>query len=122
MIAKYGEGDIELWAKDLVNNFARDPAGGDRDQIKAIAAGIGDIAVVNSYYIINMLNSDNKGIFDSLGIYFPNDEDMGTHFNISGAGLLINAPNPDNGKKLIEFFYKKINKNVKIIGTINLSQ
>ena len=50
-----------------------------------------------------MLNSDNKGIFDSLGIYFPNDEDMGTHFNISGAGLLINAPNPDNGKKLIEF-------------------
>ena len=103
MIAKYGEGDIELWAKDLVNNFARDPAGGDRDQIKAIAAGIGDIAVVNSYYIINMLNSDDKGIFDSLGIYFPNDEDMGTHFNISGAGLLINAPNPDNGKKLIEF-------------------
>ena len=103
MIAKYGEGDIELWAKDLVNNFARDPAGGDRDQIKAIAAGIGDIAVVNSYYIINMLNSDDKGIFDSLGIYFPNDEDMGTHFNISGAGLLINGPNPDNGKKLIEF-------------------
>lgn len=103
MIAKYGEVDTEFWAKDLVNNFARDPAGGDRDQIKAIAAGIGDIAVVNSYYIINMLNSDNKGIFDSLGIYFPNDEDMGTHFNISGAGLLINAPNPDNGKKLIEF-------------------
>ena len=103
MISKYGEDKVEIWAKGLVNNFARDPAGGDRDQIKAIAAGIGDIAVVNSYYIINMLNSDNKGIFDSLGIYFPHDNEMGTHFNISGAGLLLNAPNPANGKKLIEF-------------------
>ncbi len=103
MISKYGDEKAELWAKGLVNNFARDPAGGDRDQIKAIAAGIGDIAVVNSYYIVNMLNSDNKSIFNSLGIYFPSDKKMGTHFNISGAGLLINAPNPDNGKKLIEF-------------------
>ena len=103
MIAKYGEENTEFWAKGLVNNLARDPAGGDRDQIKAIAAGIGDLAIVNSYYIVKMLNSDNRVLFDSLGIYFPKDDDMGTHFNISGAGLLLNAPNPDNGKKLIEF-------------------
>jgi iron(III) transport system substrate-binding protein len=103
MIYKYGEENIELWAKGLVNNLARDPAGGDRDQIKAIAAGIGDIAVVNSYYIVNMLNSDKRALFDSLGVYFPKDNEMATHFNISGAGLLVNAPNSDNGKKLIEF-------------------
>ena len=103
MISKYGEANTELWAEGLVNNLARDPAGGDRDQIKAIAAGIGDIAIVNSYYIVNMLNSDNRGLFDSLGIYFPKDGEMGTHLNISGAGLLQNAPNANNGKKLIEF-------------------
>ena len=117
MIAKYGEENTEIWAKGLVNNFARDPAGGDRDQIKAIAAGIGDIAVVNSYYIINMLNSDNKDMFNSLGIYFPEDEEMGTHFNISGAGLLINAPNPNNGKRLIEFLAS--DKGQKIYSNIN---
>ena len=103
MIAKYGEEFTENWAKNFVNNFARDPAGGDRDQIKAVAAGLGDIAVVNSYYIIKMLNSDNKNLFNNLGIYFPRDKDMGVHINISGAGLLSNAPNPINGKKLIEF-------------------
>jgi iron(III) transport system substrate-binding protein len=103
MIAKFGESKAELWAEGLVSNFARDPAGGDRDQIKAIASGIGDIAIVNSYYVVKMLNSDRKGLFDNLGIYFPNDKNMGTHINISGAGLLLNARNIENGKKLIEF-------------------
>tara|TARA_B110000008_G_scaffold168474_1_gene168329 strand:- start:1957 stop:2964 length:1008 start_codon:yes stop_codon:yes gene_type:complete len=103
MIAKYGEEVAEEWAEKLVNNFARSPAGGDRDQIKAIAAGEGDIAIVNSYYIIQMLNSDKKKIFDNLGIYFPRDNEMGVHINISGAGLLQNAPNHKNGKKLINF-------------------
>ena len=70
MISKYGEANTELWAEGLVNNLARDPAGGDRDQIKAIAARIGDIAIVNSYYIVNMLNSDNKGLFDFFRYLF----------------------------------------------------
>ena len=103
MIAKYGEEVAEEWAEKLVNNFARSPAGGDRDQIKAIAAGEGDIAIVNSYYIIQMLNSDKKKIFNNLGIYFPRDKEMGVHINISGAGLLQNAPNHKNGKQLINF-------------------
>ena len=103
MIAKYGEVNAEEWAKALVKNFARDPAGGDRDQIKAVAAGEGDIAIVNSYYVIKMLNSDKKDLFKGLGIYFPSDSDMGVHLNISGVGLLVNAPNAENGRKLIEF-------------------
>ena len=103
MIAKYGEVNAEKWAKDLVKNFARDPAGGDRDQIKAVAAGEGDIAIVNSYYVIKMLNSDKKDLFNTLGIHFPSDSDMGVHLNISGVGLLVNAPNAENGRKLIEF-------------------
>lgn len=59
-----------------------------------------------------MLNSDDKGIFKSLGIYFPYDNEMGTHFNISGAGLLQNAPNPSNGKKLIEFLASEKAQNI----------
>ena len=73
MISKYGINEAERWASGIVNNFARDPAGGDRDQIKAVAAGEGDIAIVNSYYIAKMLNSDSKDLFNSLSIYFPSD-------------------------------------------------
>jgi len=103
MISKYGVENTELWALGLVKNFSREPAGGDRDQIKGVAAGEGDIAIVNSYYIAKMLNSDNKYLFDNLGIYFPSDETMGVHLNISGAGILKHSPNSNNGIKFIEF-------------------
>ena len=117
MIARYGEVNAEEWAKALVKNFARDPAGGDRDQIKAVAAGEGDIAIVNSYYVIKMLNSDKKDLFNALGIHFPSDSDMGVHLNISGVGLLVNAPNAENGRKLIKFLAS--DKAQKIYAFIN---
>ena len=103
MISKYGLVDAEKWAMGLVRNLARDPAGGDRDQIKALAAGEGDIAIVNSYYVAKMMDTDNKTLFNSLIIYFPNDDIMGTHLNISGAAVLKNAPNVNNAIKFIEF-------------------
>ena len=103
MISKYGVDATEVWALGLVKNFSREPAGGDRDQIKGVAAGEGDIAVVNSYYIAKILNSDNKSLFDKLGIYFPSDETMGVHLNISGAGVLKHSPNSVNAIKFIEF-------------------
>ena len=103
MISKYGLVEAEKWAMGLVKNFARDPAGGDRDQVKALAAGEGDIAIVNSYYVANMMDTDKKNLFDKLRIYFPNDDFMGTHLNISGAAVLKNAPNVNNAIKFIEF-------------------
>ena len=112
MISIYGITEAENWAAGMVNNFARDPAGGDRDQIKAVVAGEGDIALVNSYYIAKMLNSDSKDLFNSLSIYFPNDEEMGTHLNISGAGLLKNAPNAENAIKFIEFLASDVGQSI----------
>ena len=50
MIAHHGEAKTETWAKGLVANFARSPKGGDRDQIKAIAAGECDLTLANTYY------------------------------------------------------------------------
>jgi len=129
MISKYGINEAERWASGIVNNFARDPAGGDRDQIKAVAAGEGDIAIVNSYYIAKMLNSDSKDLFNSLSIYFPSDKDMGTHLNISGAGLLKNAPNKQNAIKFIEFLvsdkaqfiYANSNYEYPVVNNIKIS-
>lgn len=94
------------WAEGVVNNLAREPKGGDRDQIKAIASDVGDIAVVNTYYVGSMLNSENEEEVkagQSVGIYFPNQEDRGGHINISGIGVTKNAPNKENAIKFIEF-------------------
>ena len=103
MIEKYGIESTENWARGLVDNFAREPAGGDRDQIKAILAGEGDIAVVNSYYFAKLLNSENNEIYKDLKVHFPKDDSMGVHLNLSGAGVMQNAPNSENAIKFIEF-------------------
>ena len=98
------EGALE-WAKGMVENFARAPKGNDRDQVKAIYAGEGDVAIVNSYYIGKLLTSENEEEVkagESVGVYFPNPE-RGSHVNISGAGICKHAPNRENAVRLLNF-------------------
>jgi iron(III) transport system substrate-binding protein len=100
------ETQAEEWAKGVVANMAREPEGGDRDQIKAIAEGKGEIAITNTYYVGLMLNSPNPEevkVAESVGMFFPNQDGRGTHINVSGIGVTKNAPNKDNALKFIEF-------------------
>lgn len=105
-IAIDGEEKATAWAEGLVKNFARDPEGGDRDQAKAIAAGIGDVAIMNTYYLGQMLNSEDPEevkVAENLGVFFPNQETTGTHVNVSGAGVVKGSKNKENAIKLLEF-------------------
>ena len=108
MYANIGEEATKKWSKGIVNNLARDPKGNDRDQVKAIASGQGDLAIVNSYYIGMLLSSEKESEVlagKSISVFFPNQakEDRGTHVNISGFALTKNAPNPENAIKLLEY-------------------
>ncbi len=106
MIAERGVPATEAWAKGLVANFARPPQGGDRDQIKAVAAGQCDVALVNTYYLGGMLNAsqaDEKEAAAKVAILWPNQKERGVHVNVSGAGVTKNAKNRDNAVRLLEF-------------------
>ena len=108
IIANTGEESASKWTSKLVKNFARDPKGNDRDQVKAITAGQGDLAIVNSYYIGLLLSSENEEEIKagkSVGVFFPNqgEDESGSHINVSGIGLAKNAPNKENAIKLMEF-------------------
>ena len=115
MISNIGIKETEKWAKGFVNNFARKPQGNDRAQILAVANGEADIAIANTYYFGLML-SGNKGIdqqkaAERVMMIFPGQNDRGTHINISGAGIMKNAPNTNNAEKFIEFLLtEKIQK------------
>jgi iron(III) transport system substrate-binding protein len=94
------------WCQGLVANMARSPEGGDSDQLKAVAAGVGDVAISNTYYFARMLASDQpaeKAVADKLAVFFPNQRDRGTHVNISGAGVVATAPHQANAVKLVEY-------------------
>jgi len=105
LIKHNGEEATQQWAKGLVSNLARKPQGGDRDQIKAAVAGQCDIAVANTYYLAGMLNADAKSqaIAKQIAVFWPNQNDRGTHVNVSGAAIIKHSKNQANAIKLIEY-------------------
>jgi iron(III) transport system substrate-binding protein len=106
LIANDGSDAALEWAKGLVANFARDPEGGDTDQIEAVAEGLCDVALVNHYYYLRMANSEDEGereLVAEVKLFFPNQDDRGTHINISGAGVAAHAPNRENAIAFLEY-------------------
>jgi iron(III) transport system substrate-binding protein len=104
MIAHLGEEKAETWLTGLKNNLARKPAGGDREQVRDVQAGLCDLAIGNTYYMVAMQHSpEQKAWADAVRIIFPTANDRGTHVNVSGMALVANAPNRDNAKALMEF-------------------
>ena len=106
LIEVLGEAATEEWCKGLVANFARSPQGNDTAQIEAIAAGVADLALVNTYYLARLAEEKDpakKAIFEQVGAFFPNQDSRGTHVNISGAGVTVNAPNRENAIAFLEY-------------------
>ena len=108
LVANLGIEETQKWSAAIVKNFARNPKGNDRDQVKAIAAGQGDVAIVNSYYIGLLLSSQNEEELNagkSVSVFFPNqgENQTGAHINVSGIALTKNSKNKENAIKLIKY-------------------
>jgi iron(III) transport system substrate-binding protein len=107
-VALNGEAATRVMLQGWVNQFARTPQGNDRDQARAIAAAnpLGDVAILNTYYLGLMLNStdpNDVAVAQQIGVFFPNQETTGTHINVSGAGITATSKNVDAATRLLEF-------------------
>ena len=101
-----GEAKAEAWAKGVVANFARKPAGGDTDQIKAVASGECGVALTNTYYWVRLLKStkpEEQEWVRKVGFVWPNQSSYGTHVNVAGGAMLKNAPNKEAAIKFLEY-------------------
>lgn len=119
LIETHGEVRTEEWAEALVSNFARDPQGGDTDQIRAAAAGLCDLAVANHYYLARLMQSDNEDdqeVANAVKIYFPPAEYGGAHVNISGAGIAANSPNRENAIRFVEYIATEESQGLYAVG------
>ncbi len=97
-----GKDKAKEWAEKIVANMARKPEGNDRDQAKAVVAGEGDLAIMNSYYFVRMANSSDDAevkVSEKIGLIFPKK----THINLSYAGVITGAKNKANAVKFVEF-------------------
>ncbi|MBT0587547.1 extracellular solute-binding protein [Alteromonas oceanisediminis] len=106
LVLDAGKDKVENWAEAVVDNMARSPKGGDRDQIKAVAAGQCSIAIANTYYLAGMLSSDDpteKAQAEQVEVVWTDQDSFGTHINISGAAVAKHAPNKDAALQLMAF-------------------
>ena len=106
LIEHWGEARAESWARGVVANLARAPRGGDTDQIKAVAAGECAVAISNSYYYVRLMrseNADERKVVDATALVWPNQKSIGTHMNVSGAGVLKTSKNRDAAVKYLEY-------------------
>jgi iron(III) transport system substrate-binding protein len=106
MMDHLGPQQTEVWLKGLVANMARNPAGGDTDQIKGVASGECSVAVTNTYYLARLMRSNNasdKAMAEKVGVVFPNQTSWGTHLNIAGGAVAKNSKNSENAVKFLEY-------------------
>lgn len=133
MIEHQGSEQTEVWARSLVENFAKPPAGGDTDQLKALAVGVCDVAIANTYYYGRLINSKlpaDQAIAKKIALFWPNQKGKGVHVNISGAGVTASAKNKENAIKLLEFlvsdyaqtWYAEVNNEYPIVNTVKPSK
>jgi iron(III) transport system substrate-binding protein len=101
-----GEAKAEQWARGVVTNFARSPRGGDTDQIRAVATGECGVALTNTYYLVRMMRSEaaaDRDAVSKIGMIWPNQHSWGTHVNVSGGGVMRNAPNREAAIRFLEY-------------------
>lgn len=106
LIAHHGAKNAEEWARKVTANHARKPQGGDTDQLRALAAGEGDVAVANNYYFARLLASKkakDRKVVDKIRVFWPNQNNRGAHINVSGAAITKSSKNKANAIKLLEF-------------------
>jgi iron(III) transport system substrate-binding protein len=105
-IERLGADNARAWAAGVRANFARDPQGSDTDQIKAVAAGEAQATLVNHYYYVRLLQSEDgadRGAAERVGLVFPDQTGAGAHVNISGAGIAAHAKRRDQAVQLLEY-------------------
>jgi iron(III) transport system substrate-binding protein len=134
MIAALGEEKAEAWLRGVKANLARKPAGGDREQVRDVFAGVCDLAVGNTYYMgamqTNTKAPEQQQWAASVNVVFPNAGDRGSHVNVSGGAVAANAPNAANAVKLLEFLaspaaqtvYAEVNHEYPVIAGVPASE
>jgi len=135
IIVNDGKEKAKEWAMGLKKNMARKPRGIDKDSLRAIASGIGDVAIVNTYYIGQMMKGrsfSDRATSEMIGIFFPNqgENERGTHINVSGAGVVKYSKNKENAIKFIEFLasvqaqelFAKVNFEYPVNPNANMSE
>lgn len=133
-----GDQAAQNWMQGMVNNLAKSPSGGDTDQLKAVAVGVCDVTIANTYYLARLINSNkssDQAVASKLAVFWPNQKGegaagRGAHFNVSGAAFTRYGKHPQQAQALIEYlasapaqaWYADINNEYPVVEGVAISQ
>lgn len=104
MIWEHGESKTEEIIKGWVANLASAPFPDDTKAMEAVAAGLCDATLVNTYYYGRLMEKKPNL---PLGLFWPNQnlksKNAGVHVNVSGAGVTRYAKHEAEAIKLLEW-------------------
>jgi iron(III) transport system substrate-binding protein len=100
LIAEHGKKQAFDIVRGWVNNLAAAPFSNDTKALEAVAVGIGQVTIVNTYYFGRLMKKDPSL---PLAIFWPNQDSGGVHMNVSGAGITKYADNKDGALNLLEW-------------------
>lgn len=103
----YGFDAALEWAEAVVSNAARTPSGNDRDQLIALEAGLGSVALVNTYYL-GLLQSE--GLASEVSLIWPHL----SHINVSGMAIPIHSSNSELAEAFIQFAMEDYAQNILV--------
>lgn len=95
-----GRGEAE--ALDIVSGWADNAniLSNDVIALNSIRDGLCDVGITNHYYLARELEEDPNY---PVGLLWADQDDGGTHVNISGAGITRHADDPELARLLIEW-------------------
>jgi len=104
MIWEHGEERTEQIVRGWVANLASDPFADDTKAMEAVAAGLCDVTLVNTYYFGRLMEKKPNL---PLAIFWPNqnlkNKAAGVHVNVSGAGVTKYAKHDKEAIRLLEW-------------------
>lgn len=103
-IATQGEEATQVMVQGWVKNLATPPFSSDTLLLEALAAGQGEVGIVNTYYLGRLLKKNPEL---PLGVFWPDQADHGVHVNISGAGIVKSSQKIPEAIKFLEWLSEK---------------
>jgi iron(III) transport system substrate-binding protein len=100
LIAEHGEAATETIVRGWVKNLSVAPFSNDTKVMQAIAAGQGDVGIVNTYYYGRLIKKDPNL---PLALFWPNQQSGGVHVNVSGGGVTRYSKHPDQARLFLEW-------------------
>ena len=104
LIETLGHDQAKTVVEGWVNNLAAPPYSSDTKVLEAIAAGQGDVGIVNTYYYGRLIKK-NPDL--PLSIFWADQDDKGVHVNISGAGIVKHSIKKKSAVKFLEWLSSK---------------